>query len=174
MKQLGQNHKLTYDALPKKKYRTIYIIMAFTSFNTFSSTNLNTIYPILVGLNGLGGTLTQSGGFNTNVFNSSGTFTLTKTTIVNYLIVAGGGGGGSYPNSNNRAGGGGGATAGQQRGQVQEQAFTLFKQVSLQVGLKINFTPPLAASHGFGLSPMTLSPSPLHPSRPSSSPPSET
>jgi Alpha/beta hydrolase of unknown function (DUF900) len=50
---------------------------------------------------GSGGTLTTNGAYSVMTFNSTGTFTLSATTTVDYLIVAGGGGGSS-------GGGGGG------------------------------------------------------------------
>ena len=49
-----------------------------------------------------GGTITTSGGYTIHTFTSSGTFTPSASTTVDYLVVAGGGGSGGY-------GGGGGA-----------------------------------------------------------------
>ena len=51
-----------------------------------------------------GGTITTSGGFRIHTFTSSGTFGLTYSIAVQYLVIAGGGGAGAR-----RHGGGGGA-----------------------------------------------------------------
>ena len=62
--------------------------MAFSTFNTFKS--INHLQKKTIGVAGTGGTLTQNGLYYTNVFCSTGTFTLSRNAVVNYLIVAGG------------------------------------------------------------------------------------
>jgi prepilin-type N-terminal cleavage/methylation domain-containing protein len=56
-----------------------------------------------------GGTITYAGGYTIHTFTSSGTFTVTGSGNVEYLVVAGGGGGGSYDGG---GGGGGGVRTG--------------------------------------------------------------
>ena len=62
---------------------------------------------VLQGVVATGGTTTDAGGFRTHTFLTSGSFVVTNTGTVDYLVVAGGGAGGQ--NTTNRSGGGGGA-----------------------------------------------------------------
>jgi hypothetical protein len=62
---------------------------------------------VLQGVVATGGTTTDAGGFRTHTFLTSGSFVVTNTGTVEYLVVAGGGAGGQ--NTTNRSGGGGGA-----------------------------------------------------------------
>ncbi len=57
-----------------------------------------TTEPISSGIVATGGTITNFGGKTIHTFTSSGTFTVTGTGNVNYLVVAGGGGAGGYLN----------------------------------------------------------------------------
>jgi hypothetical protein len=62
---------------------------------------------VLQGVVATGGTTTDAGGFRTHTFLTSGSFVVTNSGTVEYLVVAGGGSGGQ--NTTNRSGGGGGA-----------------------------------------------------------------
>ena len=79
--------------------------LANTGFLLTSVSTISTIYAIGIpaGIVATGGTVTTAGDFKYHVFTSSGTFTLSNSGTVSYLIVGGGGGGGD------RHGGGGGA-----------------------------------------------------------------
>src|SRR3989338_10778959 len=80
-----------------------------TDFNTGMYNNTNTSGTgvdanlTLKLFNATGGTITYSGGYTIHTFTVSGTFNVTGTGNVEYLVVAGGGGGGG------NSGGGGGA-----------------------------------------------------------------
>lgn len=75
----------------------------FAGANSTDSLN-NTGWYFAAPSNGLGGTVSTSGAYTIHTFNSSGTFTATKSFNVDYLVVAGGGGGGG---PSGRGGGGG-------------------------------------------------------------------
>ena len=79
--------------------------LANTGFLLTSVSTISTIYAIGIpaGIVATGGTVTTAGDFKYHVFTSSGTFTISNSGTVSYLIVGGGGGGGD------RHGGGGGA-----------------------------------------------------------------
>ena len=79
--------------------------LANAGFLLTSVSTISTIYAIGIpaGIVATGGTVTTAGDFKYHVFTVSGTFTLSNSGTVSYLIVGGGGGGGD------RHGGGGGA-----------------------------------------------------------------
>ena len=62
---------------------------------------------VLQGVVATGGITADAGGFRTHTFLTSGSFVVSNTGTVEYLVVAGGGSGGQ--NTSNRSGGGGGA-----------------------------------------------------------------
>ena len=71
-----------------------------------------TMWKIIGGMSGTGGTIADIGGYRIHTFTSDGTFTLISGGDVDYLVVAGGGGGGaakSTADQYNPGAGGGGA-----------------------------------------------------------------
>jgi len=80
----------------------------FSTFNSFQSNMHKKPKSLVITGGGSGGTLSKNGNYFNNTFLSSGTFTITQTTTVNYLIVAGGGGSGYTDGTINSAGGAGG------------------------------------------------------------------
>ena len=72
-----------------------------------SVSTTSTIFAIgtPAGIVATGGTVTTAGGFKYHVFTASGTFTLSSTATISYLIVGGGGGGGDRHGAGGGAGG---------------------------------------------------------------------
>ena len=81
--------------------------LANTGFLLTSVSTISTIYAIGIpaGIVATGGTVTTAGDFKYHVFTSSGTFTLSNSGTVSYLIVGGGGGGGDRHGAGGGAGG---------------------------------------------------------------------
>jgi len=70
-----------------------------------------------VGIIATGGTITTVGNYKVHTFNSSGTFTINKATVIEILVVAGGGSGGE-----GHGGGGGGG------GMIYNPTFAILSQ----------------------------------------------
>jgi len=109
------NITLTADAnIPEGETRvfTFQVLEGAVDGDVILVSNTITINPALY-IEATGGTITDSGGFRTHVFTSSGTFTVTKAAPsnapVDVLIVAGGGGGAGFVPGNSNTPGGGGA-----------------------------------------------------------------
>ena len=81
--------------------------LANTGFLLTSVSTISTIYAIGIpaGIVATGGTVTTAGDFKYHVFTSSGTFTISNSGTVSYLIVGGGGGGGDRHGAGGGAGG---------------------------------------------------------------------
>lgn len=94
----------------------------FAGANSTDSLN-NTGWYFAAPSNGLGGTVSTSGAYTIHTFNSSGTFTATKSFNVDYLVVAGGGGGGG-PSGRGGGGGAGGFRTGTAHA-VTAQAYSI-------------------------------------------------
>jgi len=75
---------------------------------TSSPANVTQLYSQALGISATGGTETTDGDYTVNTFTSSGSFVVTGTGTVEYLVVAGGGGGGA----GNYGGAGGGGAGG--------------------------------------------------------------
>jgi hypothetical protein len=71
------------------------------------ASDINVAQYVLEKVVATGGSVSDSGGYRTHTFLTSGTFTVTNAGSVEYLVVGGGGSGGR--NSSTRSGGGGGA-----------------------------------------------------------------
>ena len=101
---------------------------------------------VVQGVVATGGSVTDTTGFRTHTFLSSGSFVVTNPGTIEYLVVAGGGSGGG--NSSTRSGGGGGA-GGFKTGSIAVAAGTY----AITVGAGgMALTPQTAASDGGGSS----------------------
>jgi len=84
----------------------LFLIIVFCKIPLNAQVNVMPAFQAIqynVGIIATGGTITTVGNYKVHTFNSSGTFTINKATVIEILVVAGGGSGGEGH------GGGGGA-----------------------------------------------------------------
>jgi hypothetical protein len=98
----------------------LFLIIVFCKIPLNAQVNVMPAFQAIqynVGIIATGGTITTVGNYKVHTFNSSGTFTINKATVIEILVVAGGGSGGE--------GHGGGGGAG---GMIYKSSFAILGQ----------------------------------------------
>jgi len=98
----------------------LFLIIVFCKIPLNAQVNVMPAFQAIqynVGIIATGGTITTVGNYKVHTFNSSGTFTINKATVIEILVVAGGGSGGE-----GHGGGGGGG------GMIYNPTFAILSQ----------------------------------------------